>query len=113
QVQRLVDPLEELVDAARLRPVAGLEVVGTRARHLEERTLQDADRFSHADLLGGTCQLVATRLSARRAHEAGAAKLANELLQIGMRQLFAAGDACQRDRASAILASELDQQPDA
>ena len=90
-----MDALEELVDAAGLRPIAGLEVVGARARHLEQRALQDPDRVRHADLLGGTRQLVATRLSARRTHQAGTAKLADELLEVWVRQLLAAGDAGQ------------------
>ena len=99
QAERLVDPLEHLVDAARLGPVAVLEVGGAGARHLEQRALERADRVGHVDLAGRTGQPVATGLAARGGHEIGAPQVPDELLEVGVGQLLALGDLGQRQAA--------------
>ena len=45
-----MEALEDLVDAAVLRPVAGLQVVGAGARHLQDRPIQGAHGVDQADL---------------------------------------------------------------
>src|SRR5688500_13426057 len=94
--KRLVHALEDLVDAARLWPVAVLEVFGAGARHLEERALEGADRIGHGDLACRSRQAVPARLASRRADEPGPAQVADKLLQIGVRQLLALRDLGER-----------------
>src|SRR5688500_2526284 len=86
--ERLVHALEHLVHAAGLRPVAVLEVFGAGARHLEKRPLEGANRIGHGDLTCRSREAVAAGLAARRADEPGPAQVADELLEIGVRQLL-------------------------
>ncbi len=109
-----VDALEDLVDAARLRPVAVLEVIGARARHLEQRALERADRVGHGDLGRGPREAIAARLAARGRDQAGATKVTDQLLQVGVGKPLALRDGGQR-QAGVVLAEsrQRDEDPDA
>src|SRR5688500_15306758 len=73
--ERLVDALEDLVHAARLRPVAVFEVLGAGARHLEKRPLERPYRIGHGNVACRSGQAVASGLAARRADEPGPAQI--------------------------------------
>src|SRR5918999_4603160 len=112
-VERLVDALEDLVNAARLRTVAGLEGRGPRAGHLEQRALERAHGIGHADFGRGTGQRVAARGPPGGLHQAGAAQVAHQLLEVRVRQLFAPGDLGEREAGAVRLARQRGEDPDA
>ena len=102
------------MDAARLRPIAVLEVADAGARHLEDRPLEGADRVGHGDLGGRSGQPVAAGLAAGRGHQPGPAQVADELLEVGVRQLLAPRDLGEREAAVLALgARQRDEDADA
>src|SRR5688572_12468426 len=110
--ERLVHALEYLVHAARLRPVAVLEVFGAGARHLEKRSLEGANGIGHGDLACRPREAIATRLPPRRADQTRPTQVADELLEIGVRQLLALRDLRERE-ASLVLAQPTERDEDA
>ena len=102
------------MDAARLRPIAVLEVVDAGAWHLEQRALERADGIGHGDLGRGAGEPIAARLAARGGDEAGAPQVTDQLLQVGVGQPLALRDRGQR-QAGVVLAEprQRDEDPDA
>ncbi len=62
---------------------------------------------------GGPSQLVAAVGAARADDEAGLAQVDDELLEVGPGQVLLGGDAGQAGRSGAVVAGELDHEPDA
>src|SRR3990172_1364504 len=71
-----------------------------------------APRLGHGDLGGGTRQPVAARLAAGGGHHAGATQVADQLLDVRMRQLLRTRDGRQRPRLVALGVGKRDEHPD-
>jgi len=111
--ERALQPLEDLVDAGVLRPIARLQVVRPGARHLQDGAVQGAHCLDQADLLGRSGESVAAGVAARGGHQPSTAQGPDQLLDVGVRQLVRLGDAGQRCRALTVGVGQRDQHADA
>ena len=83
------------------------------ADHRGDRALERAQDVAHPDVLGRPRELIAAVGAAGAETPAGVAEAHDELLEIGARQLLLGGDLGQAGRPGAVVARELDHQPDA
>ena len=90
----------------------GVVVLGG-ADHRGDRTLERAQDVGHRDLVGRPGELVAAVRAPGRHDEAGVAQAHHELLEVRPGQLLLGGDLGQAGRPGAVVATELDHQPDA
>ena len=84
-----------------------------RADHRGDRAFEGAQDLAHRDLGGRTGELVAAVGAAGAHDEAGVAQADHELLEVGPRQVLLGGDLGQAGRPGAVVAAELDHQPNA
>ncbi len=108
------DPQPEEVDGALRRPPADvLEGIVGHADHRRDRPLEGPEDLEHPDLLGRASELVAAPGAAGTRHEPRFAEPEGELLEVGARELLFGGDLGERGRPGAVVAPELDHEPDA
>ena len=103
------------VDGAARRAIAQVRVFGVvaGAQHRGDRALERAQDLGHRDGLGRAGELVAAVCAAGAGHETGLAEADDQLLEIRAREVFLGGDLRERRRTHAVMAPELDHQPDA
>ena len=114
---RVADADPEQVDRAARGPVAGELVAGMvvlgRTDHRGDGALERAQDVGHGDRGRWPGQFVAAAGAPGRDDESGVAQAHHELLEVRSRELLFGGDLGQAGRPGAVVASELDHQPDA